>query len=202
MAATDTSPDFAALDAVPGLMWTSACRILHGHAAKVPADQAIVELGVYRGRTACWLAAGARSGLGAHVWAFDLWDTRPDRPRLRHGQAAQDAQTRLDAQRHVADLGLSGQVTLVCDASAAAGQAWAGPRVGLLFVDADHSEAGVRADVLAWAPHLTRDATILFDDYRRQWSGVRAAVTRLVDECLLIAPTLQAGRLAVSGLAR
>jgi predicted O-methyltransferase YrrM len=193
--------ELAALDAVPGLMWPKACRVLYRYARAVPASQAIVELGVYRGRTLCWMAAGARAGHGAHVWGVDLWDTHIDRPRSSKNQAAQDPQTRLDAHQHAQDLGLADQVTLVQDFSAAVGKRWDGPPVGLMHIDGDHSENGVRADVEAWLPHLTPGAVLAFDDYRKAWSGVRAAVTAFVEAGVLTEPVIEGGRLAVSRLA-
>src|SRR5690606_15850738 len=42
-------------------------------AADVPADQAIVELGVYRGDSLVRLALGSRAGNGARVWGIDPW---------------------------------------------------------------------------------------------------------------------------------
>ena len=42
-------------------------------AARVPADKAIVEIGSLRGRSTCRLGLGAAAGLGAHVWAIDMW---------------------------------------------------------------------------------------------------------------------------------
>ena len=60
---------------------------------------------------------------------------------------------------------------------------WSGPRVGLLFVDADHEESAVRADVAAWRPHLAEKHVIALDviDTPRN-PGVRVVAEELAAE--------------------
>ena len=101
---------------------------LYDLAAMVPADEAIVELGTYRGASACWLAAGAQSGLGAHVWTIDPHDLpgyRTTTGRGRGGLDFTDPAIRLDAERphHIAlGHGRQGRPIRVA-AGAAAGRA-------------------------------------------------------------------------------
>lgn len=57
----------------PGLVGRPTAERLAGIAADVPADQAIVEIGVFMARTTTFLAAGAQSGNGAHVYGVDPW---------------------------------------------------------------------------------------------------------------------------------
>src|SRR5690606_27245307 len=69
-----------------GLSNLETSRWAFNQAARVPAEQAIVEIGVYRARTTCWLASGAQSGHGAHVWGVDPWDLPqhdPVKPKFR-----------------------------------------------------------------------------------------------------------------------
>ena len=51
--------------------------------------------------------------------------------------------------------------------------------VDFLFVDGDHSYAGVVADIMAWLPKLSHEAVVAFHDYA--WAeGVQRAVEELV----------------------
>jgi hypothetical protein len=43
-------------------------------ASGVPLDKSIVEIGSYKGKSACYLGLGSRSGHGAPVFAVDLWE--------------------------------------------------------------------------------------------------------------------------------
>lgn len=168
------------LEEVRGLITSDVGAALAELAAKVPADQAIVELGSFKGMSTAYLASGARDGEGAHVWAIDPWDL-PGNPYGKHGYSAPIV--REEFERQLRALRLWSRVTPVREFSTAAAADWPGPSVGLLFVDADHSEAAVRADVAAWRPHLALGHVIAFDDLDTPRNpGVRVVVEELVAE--------------------
>jgi cephalosporin hydroxylase len=174
-------------------------------AAQVPAGQEIVELGVFHGRTALQLAWGARQGNGAHVTAIDLWDMDGN----TYGPPFTDASARRWAHHHVISLGYSQDITLVQGFSADVAARWVaeqggrdGRKVGLLFVDADHSREGARLDIESWAPHLAEGARIAVDDYGHpDWPGVKEAVDELVAEGVLDPVEVFHNALAVTRLA-
>lgn len=174
---------------------------LYELAAMVPADEAIIELGTYRGASACWLAAGAQAGLGAHVWTIDPHDLPGYRTTTGRGNGGldfTDPAIRRDAERQIREAGLAEHVTMIQDFSTEAGQSWSGPKVGLLFIDGDHRQDAVRKDFAAWEKHLSPDAVIAFDDYSESHPGVPAAVQALVDKEIISEPAAF-DRLAVCG---
>lgn len=177
---------------------------LYQLAAVVPADQAVVELGTFKGKGTCFLAAGARAGLGAHVWTVDPHDLPGERTttgsgaRPRHPIDYTDPTIPVIAREQVASAGLSDRVTFIQGFSTDVGEAWGGPRVGLLFVDGDHREGAVRRDFAAWEPHLAPDAVIAWDDHRVGFPGVMAVVDRLAHEKALLTEPVLVGSLAVT----
>lgn len=167
-------------------------------ASQVPADQEIIELGVFQGRTALQLAWGASLGQGAHVTGIDLWDS----PENTYGPPFTEAGSRRWAFHHVKTLGFSRRISLIHGSSTDVARTYSGPPVGLLFVDADHTYAGARGDIEAWAPHLAPGATIAVDDYGHpDWPGVAEAVDALVAEGVLEPVQVFHDRLAVTRLA-
>lgn len=128
-------------------------------AAVVPADQAIVEIGSYRGKSTAYLASGST---GARVFAVDPWDFAGN-VTGRFGFA--EPATRAAFEEQLRACRLWSKVTPVQGFSVDVAARWDGPKIGLLFVDGDHSEQAVRADVAAWLPHLAADAVVAFDDY-------------------------------------
>ncbi|NLE11964.1 MAG: class I SAM-dependent methyltransferase [Actinobacteria bacterium] len=130
-------------------------------AAAVPADQAIVECGSYKGKSGCYLAEGAKRGGGAHVWCVDPWSLAGNATG-RYGFA--EAATMDAFQVQVARMGHQERITQVQAFAADYGRAWNGPDVGLLFIDSDHRYTPVKADFLAWEPHLVPGAIVVFDD--------------------------------------
>jgi predicted O-methyltransferase YrrM len=192
---------------VPGYTPHDLCRYLASLAGQVPADRAIVEVGVYKGRTACYLGAGARSGCGAHVTAVDPWDL----PGARHAYVKTSRsftapEIRQTADRSVARHGLSEIVTLVRGFSTEVAAGWAGPPVGLLFVDGDHTRAGLSGDLDAWGPRLAPGATLVIDDYQAKFPEVMQLVDELAARGVLANPevrrTAKVGREATFAVTR
>lgn len=195
---------------IPGLTPESVALALADMAAQVPPDHAIVELGVYQGRTALFMAWGARQGQGAHVYAIDPWDLPGERGPYnqnrggalgKHRKAFTDPGTRNWARYNVRANGYANQVSLIRDFSVKAAEKWSAGPVGLLFVDGDHRYDAVRADVRAWAAHLAPDAVIAFDDYAATHPEVIRAVDDMVNEGVLEPVEVYHDRLAVTRLA-
>lgn len=142
---------------------------LHEAAAVVPADEAIVELGVYQGCSLDALARGAAQGNGAEVFGIDPWGLPGPGERynrLRRGYGPQNMR--------IAQARVGRRATLVRDFSTSAASTWVKP-VGLLFVDAVHEYDTVMADLRAWAPLLAPNAVVALDDCHDRFPGVLRA---------------------------
>jgi len=180
----------------------SSLETLYRLAARVPADEAIVELGTFRGASAVWMAAGAAAGLGARVWTIDPHDLPGHRTTTGRGPgtiAYEDPEIRRDAIRQVRESGYGDRITMIRGFSVEEAERWRGPRVGLLFIDGDHRERAARLDFRSWQPHLSQFAAVCFDDHADTHPGVQAAVTALVNRKVLL-PPYQYGRIAVTGV--
>lgn len=176
-------------DLTPGLIGRPAAEFLAQLAAATPADQCIVEVGVFLARTTTFLARGAQSGHGAHVYGVDPWDlpgsrypyqwlNHPKRGRIR--QMFTRPQTRIAAETLIEKSGLAEAVTLIRGFSVDVAEAWDGPPIGLLFIDGDHREEYVRADWQAWRSRLAPGALVVWDDYHPGWPDVPAVVDDLI----------------------
>jgi predicted O-methyltransferase YrrM len=167
-------------------------------ATQVPADQEIVELGVFQGRTALIMAWGASQGNGAHVTAIDPWDTEGN----VYDPPFTDADSRVWAAYRVRELGYEDRIQLVQAFSQDVAPTWTGKPVGLLYVDGDHTKEGARRDIELWAEHLAPGAIIAVDDYLHpDWPGVGQALDELVAEGFLTPLDVYHDRLAVTSLA-
>jgi predicted O-methyltransferase YrrM len=166
----------------------------------VPPDEAIVEIGVYQGRTALLMAWGAQQGNKAHVWGIDAWGSDGN----TYGPPFTESESW--ARYNVMATGYNDAVTLVRGFGHQVARDWNpgtdGLPVGLLFVDGDHSKDGARRDIEAWAPNLAPGAIIAVDDYDHpDYPGVREALEELVAEGLIEPVQVFHDRLAVTKLA-
>jgi len=137
-------------------------------ASKVPSDQLIVELGSFKGKSSCYLAAGAKAGGGAIVYAVDLWTKAP-------WEEYADPEVEVAWTDNIGHLGLVGRAIQVKSDTVEAAQQF-DHGVGLLFIDADHSYDGVCRDIEAWAPRVNEDGVMAFHDAASDEWGVAQAI--------------------------
>jgi hypothetical protein len=176
-----------------GLITLGVGDALRDLASAVPEDLAIVEVGSFKGMSAAHLAMGAKEGNGAHVYAVDPWDL-PGNVYGKHGYSAPIVREEFENQLRA--VRLWGRVTPIRAFSKDAAADWTGPDIGLLYIDADHTEEAVRADVFAWSPHLAVDHVIAFDDLDTPRNpGVRVVVGEMIADGYTL--TVKAERLAV-----
>lgn len=164
-------------------------RALRDLAALVPRGQAAVELGVFRGGSLRAICEGAREGV--RVFGVDTFGGVGTPEYYREGSDWLGWWSRLAGRQHSwkedlrAAEAAAPSATIIVGDTAETGVRWWGPRVALLYVDADHSYEGVRDDWIAWSPRLASSgACVIFDDYMYRVRGKDhyPGVTRFVDE--------------------
>lgn len=168
-------------------------------AANVPSGMVIVELGSYTGKSASCLVYGSTHGQGVPVYAVDLWDRGTSRKGkgFRVYDAERDGvqsaskfhQPRVreifDRRMKHYDKQMLMHAIVGHSAETAAHFADWFPdvRIGLLFIDAEHTYEAVRADFHAWQPLVAgKKGVIAMHDYAMKPEG--AGVTKFVDEYL------------------
>lgn len=171
-----------------GLITPEVEEVLTRYASAVELPEVIVEIGSYKGKSTIALARGATN---SHVYAVDPWDL-PGNIDGRFHFAALD--TRLKFNSQVKESGFGDRITPVKGFSTEVADAWPPLRkVGLLFVDGNHSRSSVAGDYMSWWKHLSSDSTVIFDDLDTEKNpGVRQAL-----EDLGLDFSVEAGRLAV-----
>lgn len=157
------------IDAVEGWLSRHEAAALHAAAARVPADQAIVEIGSWHGRSTTALALGCRGQRPVYVV-----DPHTGGLSTAKGDGPIDSARHL--RRTIRELRLDNVVPVV-ECSAEAARHYRGPPVGLLFIDGWHSTEAVIEDFDSWAPHLAPGATVMFHD--RTMPEVRTAILEL-----------------------
>jgi hypothetical protein len=133
--------------------------------ARQEPEAAIVELGSYKGKSTVALAAGVRSvGPGSVVvYAVDTFEGSAELAHL-------GLNTFADFQSNIARSGLTSLVQPIQGLTVPSAGLVERP-ISLLFIDADHSYEGVRADFEAWAPMVIPNGIIAFHDTFGDWEG-------------------------------
>jgi predicted O-methyltransferase YrrM len=162
---------------LPGLISEETGLTLTNLASDVNPLQAIVNIGVFKGKSTFYLAHGAGEK-GAKVWAIDPWDMIGN-INGKHGYTELDTFNAFFNNWLV--LGYKDRINVIKEFAVNVAASWEGPEVGLLFVDGDHSEESVRADYEAWKPRLASKAVVVFDDLdTKRNPGVRVVVDEII----------------------
>lgn len=193
-------------NAITGYTKPAAGKYLEAMAKSVPADLAIVEIGVFHGRSTLYLAKGASEGNGATVFAIDPWNLPGERypaawaAEKRHRSTFTLDETYESAKRNIEESPWADRVQMIRGFGVTEGERWNGPKVGLLHIDGNHEDDHPYNDFKAWQEHLVPSAVVLWDDWVAACPAVDRAIQRLVQERLLTPPRLAPGcrRLAVT----
>ena len=132
---------------VDGYLYPHEAVFLHRLACAAPGRAAVVEIGSFHGRSTLCLASGVRRRGEGRVVAID--------PQLYEAGSSLAANLRR--------FGLAGLVEIRAERSVDAARAFAGS-ARIVFVDGDHADDAVRADVSAWLPRLEPGGFLVLHD--------------------------------------
>lgn len=166
---------------IGGWLGRPGAELLFELAAAVPAGHDIVEIGSYLGRSAAFLALGAGPGRAVH--AVDHHAHVLDTYKL--------------FQIHMEELDLADRVEALSMVSAKAASSYEGRPIGLLFVDAEHTEEAVYEDGRLWSAHLAPGGFVAFDDMGMP--GVARGVRRLVSDGVVPEIVGRLGKIGICG---
>ena len=151
---------------------------------RLPANARVAEVGVLLGRLSEYILRNS----DAHVLMVDNWQTADRQPE--HYKATRDAHAlHTDYDRVASHRAQSFAVTARHPNRAEIREGWSvevaatveDASLDMVFLDADHSYEGVRADIKAWLPKVRRGGWIGGHDYGNDepaydFSGVKRAV--------------------------
>ena len=139
----------------------------------------IVEIGVWQGRSAVFMAEKLRE-LGKNV-SFYLVDSFDGGQILAEQTRYLSKPLRDIVVDNLTNAGVVGWVTGILEMqSVAAAAHFCDRSIDLAFIDADHFYENVCADIQAWWPKIKIDGMIAGHDYLSGWVGVKKAVDEIV----------------------
>ena len=160
---------------------------------RLPQGARVAELGTFQGRSAVAIACALPPG--GVLFCVDHFAgaiLAPGQPR-----PPQEAIIRANLDALLANLdafGLRDRVTVLKGRTRDAAGRFAPESLDLLFVDAGHDYASVKADLADWYPKLRPGGWLVCDDCVPEWPGVVQAIQESKLPGGLIAPSLWAHR--------
>lgn len=134
----------------------------------------VVELGTWLGASAIAMARSVRRW-GGTVTCIDTWAGELD----KEGRSPEGRQPLMlwSAARGMVEAGVNASIRLIPASTREAAFYWPlGQVIDFLYIDADHSHAGVLADLVHWVPKVRRGGMMAGDDYHHPlYPGVATA---------------------------
>jgi predicted O-methyltransferase YrrM len=168
------------MQATPG--WFNYAPFWDDAVATAPEGATLLEVGVFCGKSLAYLARAAKaSGKGLKVVGVDTFEGSPEHRDGSAGNLHELPRFALAAlcMQYLETAGVLNDVFLIRAESVKAAALFADASLHAVFLDADHSEEAVRADVLAWSQKVAPGGFLGGDDYHI-FPGVKAAVDALV----------------------
>jgi len=132
--------------------------------AKECKEDTLVEIGSFTGFSTVCIGLGLKARGKGKLYAID--------PQLL-GE-------RKTLRKNIKEAGVEKFVEVIEDYSYNAARGW-NKKIGLLFVDGDHSHAGAKKDMDDWLPHLAKGGWAVIHDFSLKFPSV----CRAAKECLL-----------------
>ena len=142
---------------IDGWLSDAEGELLYTLAKNVPKEQAIVEIGSWKGRSTVWLAKGAEAGHKNKVFAID-----PHRGSKSHVSEG-EGDTYPKFLVNLSKARVKNRVVPLVMTSSQAAQYWQGS-VGLIWIDGSHEYEDVKHDFLVWKQHLSFGTVVALHD--------------------------------------
>lgn len=130
-----------------GFLSANEAQLLYQLAAEVPAQENIVEIGSFQGKSTVCLGLGAKQN-GARVYAIDPHEDWQVNQTTHYGMENHAA-----LLKHLVDFEVAQTVRVVALPSQTIVDCWHGA-IALLWVDGSHEFNAVWADLISWSPYV------------------------------------------------
>jgi tetratricopeptide (TPR) repeat protein len=162
---------------IDGFLYPLEGYALMSLAAKGAGEGQIVEIGSYKGKSTCWLAAGSKGAGREKITAVDHFKSpilRPDLP------ADQEWTSLEEFKKNIKLMGVEDDVRVMVSDSETAIKSW-NQSIRLLFIDGDHSYEASKLDFECWSPFVIQTGYVVFHDIE-VWEGVTRFYNELKGE--------------------
>lgn len=177
---TDLQVATAESSSIPGMLSEESGRLLYALCYMQEARGDVVEIGSWQGYSTSFLARAVRDSGNGRLYAIDHFQGNPgkeDRYLVKEKDLS-DLKDHFEA--NMQGLGLREQIQLLDMPSERAARVLQGKQVRFLFVDGDHTRAGVERDIDLFFPLLVPGAIAVFDDFTGDCPGLVEAVDELM----------------------
>lgn len=168
---------------IPGMITTRSGQFLYALCSMQELAGDVVEIGSWQGRSTSFLARAVHETGNGKYYAVDHFKGNVGKEDLYMVNKSDLSDLKDNFLANVGKLGMSNTVTLLDMPVEQAALSMSNVKIRFLFIDGDHSKAGVTRDIGLFFPKLIKGSIIVFDDFF-EGSGVAEAVDDLMEKHL------------------
>jgi predicted O-methyltransferase YrrM len=176
---TDLSEHCRATDPIPGMVKIDAAELLYAICVIQDVEGDVLEIGSWQGKSTSYLARGVKDSANGHLFAVDHFKGNVGKEHLYNIEGDSGA-LKERFERNMRSLGLHDVITLIPYPSEHAYSYLADRRLRFLFIDGDHTEAGVTRDIELFCPLVLAGGIVVFDDFDDSSPGVVSSVEQWI----------------------
>ncbi len=161
---------------VPGMIVPRSGQLLYTmcYLQSLPGD--VVEIGSWQGRSTSFLARAVQNSGNGRFYAIDHFQGNVGKEQYYVVDKTDLSDLEAGFRANIERIGLSDSVKLLNMSNEEACHHLEDSTVRFLFIDGDHTKAGVQKDFELFFPKLIPGAIIVFDDFRSSLTGLIEAV--------------------------
>lgn len=140
----------------------------------------VVEIGSWQGYSTSFLAKAVRDSGNGALYAIDHFRGNTGKEQFYVVGRSDLSDLRQGFENNLRQLGLRETVHLLDMPNEEAVRHLSGAKVRFLFIDSDHSRAGVETDIRLFLPLVQPGGIVVFDDFSPHFPGLVEAVSQLI----------------------
>jgi len=167
-------------EAIPGMIATDSGAHLFSLCLFQQEKGDVVEIGSWQGRSTAFLGYAVRQSENGKLWAIDHFKGNVNKEHYYVVEKEDLSDLKEGFQNNIESVGLTPHVNLLNMPNHEAVEQIDDKSVRFLFIDGDHTKAGIEKDLELFLPKLVDGAIIVFDDFSRAFPGVVETVDKLI----------------------
>ena len=164
---------------IPGMITPESGKFLYTLCYMQELQGDVVEIGSWQGRSTTFLARAVKESRNGNLYAIDHFCGNVGKEEFYAVDGSVDNLKR-SFEENISKFKLTDIVNLLDMPNVEASKKLKDKTIRFLFIDGDHTKAGVKKDIELFFPRLVKGSVVVFDDYFDGFSGLLEAVDEVL----------------------
>jgi len=164
---------------IPGMTSVRACELLYSLCLTQELEGDVLEVGSWQGTSSAYLAQAVKASGNGHFYAVDHFKGNVGKSAFYRVGKKDLSDLRGNFERNMREVGVWDGLTLLDMPNDEAFEHVKDKTLRFVYLDGDHTKAGVARDIKLFLPLTTRGSIVVFDDFSTQAPGLIEAIEEM-----------------------